>query len=150
MKPQVAPLGTRALCLRIECAGGAIIRVTRYPRDLIMSNGQVYQTGSGFDFTGYAAGSSFSPSAIDLDGILGFAELLKSELTEPEQQEYAEIIHRSGEHLLNLVTEILDLTKIESGEMTFIWTDIPLKQVVEETAAVHRGASEAKGLTFEL
>ena len=85
-----------------------------------------------------------------LNGILGFAELLKSELTEPEQQEYAEIIHRSGEHLLNLVTEILDLTKIESGEMTFIWTDIPLKQFVEETAAVHRGASEAKGLTFEL
>jgi hypothetical protein len=34
--------------------------------------------------------------------------------------------------------------------MTFNWTDIPLKQFVEETAAVHRGASEAKGLTFEL
>lgn len=77
MKPQVAPLGTRALCLRIECTTGAIIRVTRYPRDLIMSNGQVYQTGSGFDFTGYAAGSSFSPSAIDLDGILGFAGITR-------------------------------------------------------------------------
>jgi signal transduction histidine kinase len=34
--------------------------------------------------------------------------------------------------------------------MTFSWTDIPLKQFVEETAAVHRGASEAKGLTFDL
>ncbi|HSG21723.1 MAG TPA: HAMP domain-containing sensor histidine kinase [Azonexus sp.] len=85
-----------------------------------------------------------------LNGILGFADLLKSELTEPEQQEYAEIIHRSGEHLLTLVTEILDLAKIESGEMTFDWADISLPTFVEETATAHRYAAEAKGLQFEL
>jgi len=85
-----------------------------------------------------------------LNGILGFAELLKSELTEPEQQEYAGIIHKSGEHLLNLVTEILDLAKIESGEMTFNWMDTSLPIFIEETFAVHRGAAEAKGLQFAL
>jgi len=85
-----------------------------------------------------------------LNGILGFAELLKSELTEPEQQEYADIIHKSGEHLLNLVTEILDLAKIESGEMTVNWMDISLPTFIEETVAVHRGAAEAKGLEFTL
>ncbi len=53
-----------------------------------------------------------------LNGILGFAELLKLELTDPTHQEYAGIIQQSGEHLLNLVNEILDLAKIESGEMT--------------------------------
>jgi signal transduction histidine kinase len=53
-----------------------------------------------------------------LNGILGFAELLKLELADPTQQEYAGIIQQSGEHLLNLVNEILDLAKIESGEMT--------------------------------
>jgi HAMP domain-containing protein len=53
-----------------------------------------------------------------LNGILGFAELLKLELADPTHQEYAGIIQQSGEHLLNLVNEILDLAKIESGEMT--------------------------------
>lgn len=80
MKPQVAPYETRALCLRIVCTGGTIIRVTRYPRDLTMSNGEIYQTGSGFDFTGYASGSGFSPSAIDLDGILGFAGVTRQDV----------------------------------------------------------------------
>ena len=83
-----------------------------------------------------------------LNGILGFAELLQSELVEPEQQEYACIIHQSGEHLLNLVTEILDLTKIESGEMTFNWKETALPKLVEDIAAIHRGAAESKGLQF--
>lgn len=78
MKPQVAPLATRALCLRIVCTSGTTIRVTRYPTDLSMSNGQVYQTGSGFDFTGYVQGSGFSPSAVDLDGILAFAGVTRA------------------------------------------------------------------------
>lgn len=73
MKTTVAPFETLAICLRIVCTNGTTIRVTRYPRDLVMSNGQVYLTGSGFDFTGYEATNGFSPSAIDLDGILGYA-----------------------------------------------------------------------------
>lgn len=85
-----------------------------------------------------------------LNGILGFAELLKAELIEPEQQEYAGIIHQSGEHLLSLVTEILDLAKIESGEMKFHWSPTPLPNFIEESIAVHRGEAEAKGLQFAL
>lgn len=73
MKTTVAPYGTSALCLRIVCTNGTTIRITRYPVDLAMSNGQVYQTGSGFDFTDYTSAAGFSPSAIDLEGILGFA-----------------------------------------------------------------------------
>lgn len=85
-----------------------------------------------------------------LNGILGFADLLKSELADPDQQAYAGIIHKSGEHLLNLVTEILDLAKIESGEMSFNWVEIAVPTFIEETSSVHRGAAAAKGLQFEL
>ncbi|MCK6390454.1 MAG: ATP-binding protein, partial [Azonexus sp.] len=85
-----------------------------------------------------------------LNGILGFADLLKTELEEPDQQEYANIIHQSGQHLLNLVSEILDLTKIEAGEMTFSAVPIPLSAFLEETANLHRGAAEAKGLTLNI
>lgn len=78
MKSTVAPFETLAICLRIVCSNGTTIRVTRYPRDLVMSNGQVYLTGSGFDFTGYEATSGFSPSAIDLEGIFGFAGVTRA------------------------------------------------------------------------
>lgn len=73
MKPQVAPYETAVKCLRIECTNGLIVRLTRYPVDLTMSNGQVYQSGTGYDFTGYTSTSTMSPSAIDLEGFLGFA-----------------------------------------------------------------------------
>ena len=77
MKPHLVPYETRAICLRIECTSGQIIRMTRYPFDLTMSNGQVYDTGSGYDFTSYAATASMSPSAIDMDGFLGFSGVTK-------------------------------------------------------------------------
>jgi len=84
-----------------------------------------------------------------LNGILGFSELLKSELDNPESREYAEIIHSSGEHLLNLVSEILDLAKIESGEMSFNFTETELASFIrDDCAAIHRSAAEAKGLHF--
>lgn len=80
MKTTVAPYSTSALCLRIVCSNGTTIRVTRYPTNLTMSNGQVYLTGSGFDFTGYESTSGFSPSAIDLEGILGFAGVTRDQV----------------------------------------------------------------------
>lgn len=85
-----------------------------------------------------------------LNGILGFADLLKADLADPTQQEYAQIIHESGEHLLKLVSEILDLTKIESGEMTFSPANIPLANFLEETIAVHRSSASAKNLDLRL
>lgn len=85
-----------------------------------------------------------------LNGILGFSELLESQLVEEDQIQYARIIRESGEHLLTLVTEILDLAKIESGEMTFHWTDIDLPSFVRDCASVHRAAAEAKGLVLNV
>jgi len=85
-----------------------------------------------------------------LNGILGFAELLKVELENPEHRNYVEIIEQSGGHLLNLVNEILDLAKIESGEMRFNRIATPLAVLVTDCAAVFRTSAETKGLTFNL
>jgi len=85
-----------------------------------------------------------------LNGILGFADLLKSELADATQQEYAQIIHESGEHLLKLVSEILDLTKIESGEMTFNPVDVRLADFLGETVALHRSSAAANNLELTL
>ena len=87
-----------------------------------------------------------------LNGILGFAELIKSEATDADQQEYAEVIVNSGSHLLNLVNEILDLSKIEAGELTFNFTELPLAALAKDACNAHQSCAAAKGikLTFEL
>jgi len=60
----------RFLChgLRIECTNGLIVRLTDYPRDLMMS-GNLYQSDNGYQFTGSQSGTSMSPGSMDLDGI---------------------------------------------------------------------------------
>ena len=83
-----------------------------------------------------------------LNGILGFAELLNAELGNPVHKEYASIIQGSGEHLLKLVSDILDLAKIEAGEMTLTPADLPLADFIRETLASQRGAAQAKGIAL--
>lgn len=71
MKPTVADWRSRTYCVRIVAVSGLTVRLTAYPRNLPMSNGSVYAAESGYDFSGYGATSSMSPSSIDLSGILG-------------------------------------------------------------------------------
>lgn len=73
MKPQIANPQTRALCLRIVPLVAAPIMITHYPRNLTMSNGNVYETATGYEFTGYSSNTSMAPAMIDLEGIAGFA-----------------------------------------------------------------------------
>ncbi len=81
-----------------------------------------------------------------LNGILGFADLLRHDLGDPEQQQYASVIYQSGEHLLQLVNEILDLAKIEAGEMTFNIVDTELSSLIDQCTAPHRQSAADKGL----
>jgi len=54
-----------------------------------------------------------------LNAILGFAQLLKMDDLNPQQTQNLEEIHIAGEHLLSLINEVLDLSKVESGEIAF-------------------------------
>ncbi|MFC5302810.1 response regulator [Azospira restricta] len=83
-----------------------------------------------------------------LNAIIGFSEVLRDglvgELT-PEQNEYASDIHDSGRHLLSLINDILDLSRIEAGKMTLDLEALDLGTllansltIVKEQAATHR------------
>ena len=85
-----------------------------------------------------------------LNGILGFAELLEIELEDPAQREYAQTIRTSGEHLLTLVTAVLDLAKIEAGRMDFNLTQIDLPELLREVVAIQRGHAQKKNLSLDL
>lgn len=87
-----------------------------------------------------------------LNAILGFADLLRcggERNDEAEKQDFLETIHRSGEHLLTLVNDILDLTKIEAGQMDYEKVPFSPHQIIAEVMSVMRARSQGKGLGME-
>lgn len=70
MKSHVADWKTRVYCARIVAENGTIVRLAAYPTDLAMSNGVVYPSESGYEFSGLDATDSMSPSSVDLTGIM--------------------------------------------------------------------------------
>lgn len=87
-----------------------------------------------------------------LNAILGFADLLRlggDRNNESERQDFLETIHRSGEHLLTLVNDILDLTKIEAGQMDYERLKFSPHQVIAEVMSVMRARAQGKGLALD-
>jgi PAS domain S-box-containing protein len=71
-----------------------------------------------------------------MNGILGFAELLQhKELTNDKRTEYAKIINECGNNLLQIINDILDISKIEAGECKIVKTDFSLNKMMEELYA---------------
>ena len=82
-----------------------------------------------------------------LNAILGFSEVMKNEIfgphAAPSYKEYSTDIHDSGMHLLNLINEILDLSRVEAGRYELNEEAVPLSLAVEE--AEHMMALRARG-----
>lgn len=77
MKAHVAPYQTAVPCLRIECAGGQVIRLAAYPVDLVMSNGAVYQSAAGMSASSFSAETGFSASVVDVEGFVGYGGITR-------------------------------------------------------------------------
>lgn len=83
-----------------------------------------------------------------LNGVLGAAQLLASAPIGPREQAFVSIIHDSGEHLLALLNNILDVTKIEAGRSDLELVDIATDELTREVVGAFRVQAEAKGLSF--
>jgi len=81
-----------------------------------------------------------------LNGILGFAEMIRDDAPNEETRDYADTIYQSGQHLLMLVNDVLDIAKIESGNMTLENTPFPLSPLLREMANLHSAPAQQKGL----
>ena len=85
-----------------------------------------------------------------MNGVLGAAQLLESTTDLGEaQQNYVSIIRRSGESLLVLLNDILDLTKIEAGRMEVDAAETSMADLVERSVGPFEAQAAAKGLDFE-
>jgi two-component system cell cycle sensor histidine kinase PleC len=87
-----------------------------------------------------------------LNAILGFSEVMKAELLgkiENEQyREYAGSIHDSGRHLLQLINEILDLSRIEAGRYELREQPLRLSELIEDCLRLLQLRAQSKGLTI--
>ena len=88
-----------------------------------------------------------------LNGILGASELLGQGLfgdLNPKQAEYVEDIHRSGHHLLRLIEDVLDLSRIEAGQTEFRREPVDVEALMREAAAIVRGLAETRAVHIAL
>ncbi len=86
-----------------------------------------------------------------MTAILGYAELcLAPDASETERQRYAEIIHTNGEHLLSVINDILDVSKIEAGRMKVEPTLCSPIKVVSDVQTLMEVRARAKGLVLSV
>ncbi len=85
-----------------------------------------------------------------LNGIVGFSELLARGERTPERREQAELLRRSAHHLLELIDELLDFTRIEAGSLTFANEPFALRECIEEAVAIVLPAAREQRLELAL
>lgn len=86
-----------------------------------------------------------------MNAILGYSQLLRREKgLQPRQAEYLDIINRSGEHLLKLINDILELSKIESGRIQITSEDFNLRHLMNDVGALFENRAQEKGVAFRV
>ncbi len=86
-----------------------------------------------------------------MNAIVGLSTLLQRDAHDPEKvQEYTRKITSSSQHLLGLINDVLDMSKIESGKATLNITEISLAELVDELGTMIQPQAKAKGQEFKI
>ncbi|MDP3452010.1 MAG: histidine kinase dimerization/phospho-acceptor domain-containing protein, partial [Bacteroidales bacterium] len=86
-----------------------------------------------------------------MNGVLGFASLLKeANLTGEEQQEYITLIEQSGERMLNIINDIVDISKIESGLMEVRFKGSDINEQIDYIYTFFKPEMERKKIDFSV
>ncbi len=85
-----------------------------------------------------------------MNGIMGFTELLKEPmLTGEEQKEFIGYIEKSSERMLNLINDIISISKVESGQMEVSLSTININEIIEEICSFFRKEAELKTISLQ-
>ncbi|MBV9495215.1 MAG: response regulator, partial [Acidobacteria bacterium] len=88
-----------------------------------------------------------------MNAIIGFSEILVERLNEQIEAKYVgflKSILSSGQHLLEIINDILDLSKVEAGKMELLPELFPVRGAIESVGQVMRGLSARRGISFEI
>jgi len=83
-----------------------------------------------------------------MNAILGFTNLMKARNRDPELEEFVEAIGQSGESLLTIINDILDVSKIEAGMMRIESTPFSIRDLIHSIQTLFAGKMQEKGLDF--
>ena len=82
-----------------------------------------------------------------MNGILGFTELLKEpQLTGDTKKKYIQVIEKSGNRMLNTINDIIDISRIEAGEVRVTKTEVSVNKILEEQFNFFQREAKSKGL----
>jgi signal transduction histidine kinase/CheY-like chemotaxis protein len=84
-----------------------------------------------------------------LHGILGLSRMLRSELQTQEAHQRLNLLQGAGQHLLNVINDVLDHARLQSGQLELAERQVALHELVRDAAAVAEVAAVDKGLTVE-
>jgi PAS domain S-box-containing protein len=84
-----------------------------------------------------------------LNAILGFTQLLEMDPLSDDQRESLAYISRAGRHLLELINEVLDISRVESGQMTISPEPVAVSDLVTELAEIVRPLADRRSLTLD-
>jgi len=86
-----------------------------------------------------------------MNGIIGFTNLLKNHnLSGKEQDKYIDIIHASGKRLINLIEDLINISKIETGQMELTVSEFDLRDDIENIYNYYKSEADNKGLRISI
>lgn len=85
-----------------------------------------------------------------MNGVLGLAQLIKEQSSEPEIKSQAQTMIDSGQHLVTLLNDILDFSKVEQGKMTLEHVPFSFESAVQQINGALKPLADNKGLLFEI
>ncbi len=85
-----------------------------------------------------------------LNGILGMSQILADELTDPQHLQMLDIVQESGELLLTVLNDVLDMSKIEAGKLALESVPFLPSDIVQRIDMMHRPFATEKGLRFNI
>src|SRR5665213_1473485 len=83
-----------------------------------------------------------------MNAIMGIADLLAKTTLSPEQDKFVQIFRRAGDNLLNLINDILDLSKVEASQLALEQTGFSLNELLEKVTEMVAGKAHEKGLAL--
>ena len=81
-----------------------------------------------------------------MNGVIGMLDMLQDTPLDDNQRHYVDVIHRSGESLLNIINDILDYSKIEAGKMQLEVEEFDLEELLEDVLGLFGATANRRGL----
>ena len=83
-----------------------------------------------------------------MNGVIGFVDLLSRGEKDPVRLKQFDIVKNSGKALITIINDILDLSKIESGNMSIEYHPVSMQMILKESTSIYRGLAKDKNIQF--